>query len=68
MTLRVRATERQKTARLRFYCYTGKLHETYPYVICDAEKEPKAIARFKNSCDAGLFLEARRDQYIKTGE
>ena len=63
------AKEREKTAEARFFLYVGSpTSDKYPYSVCDSFVEPKTIARFKNTNDAGLFLIARRLYYVQTGE
>jgi len=60
--------ERAKTAQYRFYLYTGKLSDKYPYSICDAQAEPKTLAKVKDRNLAERFLETRRQLYVQTGE
>ena len=60
--------ERAKTAQYRFYTFSSIKTGQYRIVVCDGEADPKAIAKFRNLRDAEIFLEARRNLYIGTGE
>lgn len=59
-------TERTRTAKHRFYVYTGRLNEIYRYSVCDNDLKQgeKTIGRFKTLHDAELFLSAVQQRYI----
>lgn len=62
--------ERERTADHRFYLFTkltGK-PQTYQHTVCDRGCRPSSLAKFKSARDADLFLRARREHYIRTGE
>jgi hypothetical protein len=68
MSVKKLQQERARTAQYRFYAFSGVKTGAYRIVVCDGEADPKAIAKFKDSKDAEMFLEARRNLYISTGE
>jgi hypothetical protein len=59
--------ERQRTALYRFYVYTTD-HDQYPHSVLDRALGVKTIAKFKERKQALLFLDARKAEYIETGE
>lgn len=60
--------ERCKTAEVRFFLYYESDNRSYNHAVCDHTANPKTIAKFKTKDEATLFLEARRNLYVKEGK
>lgn len=58
-------SERSATAKLRYFVYRGLIGDKYRFSVCDAEANPKTIARFKSEEHAERFRRLIASDYIR---
>lgn len=62
-----RQAERAKNAAHRFYVLSVGSNG-YSFHVCDAERDPKTLAKFRYPDDAVLFAKSVLERYVANGD